>query len=260
MPGRIRTFGDVMAEFDHVDDPDVLERMETTPALRAALEMLRPENRWGTGLDPKVLLAIARDDAIPVVWVPLSTVLSDLAAASDHEARMSMLHLRRQEIVDHCKAIICLCDDPWLTDEHMLAQKAMAAYEDGHREAAMALAVCIGEPLAIWASTPRCQLFHSEADREEWERKRKKVGKYEWAALEVSATGIDPSRYEVIRQALIAPIPSFFTEWRPDKGLKFPDHLSRHVVVHQPALLHFSPENALLSLMLVASFLYSMQR
>ena len=138
-------FRDVIAEFDHVDDPDVFERMKTTPALRAALEMTRPENCWGTGLSPKVLFAIARDDGIPVVWVPPSAVLLDLAAAPDHNARMAVLLARKQEIVDHCKVVIRHCDDPWVGDMHALLARAIAAYEDDHQEAALALAVSVGE-------------------------------------------------------------------------------------------------------------------
>jgi hypothetical protein len=57
------------------------------------------------------------------------------------------------------------------------------------------------------------------------------------------------------RKVLIAPIHRFFTGWYPDRGQKPPDGLSRHVVAHQPTQQHFSPENALLSLMLVTSLL-----
>lgn len=38
------TFADVIAEFDHVDDPDVIERMKTHPALHSALVLTRPES------------------------------------------------------------------------------------------------------------------------------------------------------------------------------------------------------------------------
>ncbi|SRR6266849_3607429 len=250
---------DVIAEFNHVDDPDVFERMKTTPALRAALEMIRPENWWGTGLNPKVLFAIARDGGIPVAWVPSSAVLLELATAPDRNARMSVLLARKQEIVDHCKVVIRHCDDPWVADMHALTGKAIAAYEDGHREAAMALAVSVGESLAIWASTPRIQGFKSEAEQEAWEKSRKKVGKYGWATLELSIVGADFSQYKVPRQVLIAPIHRFFTKWYPDSGQEPPDGLSRHVVAHQPTQQHSSPENALLSLMLVTSLLREMQ-
>jgi hypothetical protein len=237
-------FSDVVAEPDDVDDLVV-----------DVFEMIRPENWWGTDLSPKVLFTIARDDGIPVVWVPQPEVLLALAAAPDRKARLSVLLARKQEIIDHCKMIIHDCDDPWVTDEHDLAAKAIAAYEDGHQEAAMALAVSVGEPLAIWASTPRWKFFKSDAEQEAWERSRKKAGKYAWATLELNAVRADFSQYEVPRQALIAPIHRFFTKWYPDDEQKPPDGLSRHVVAHQPTPQHFSPENALLSLMLVTSLL-----
>lgn len=168
---------------------------------------------------------------------------------------MSVLLAQKQGVIDHCKMILDDCNDPWVAGSYDLAAKAIAAYEDGHHEAAMALAVSIGEPLAIWASTPRSKLFMSEAEQEEWERSRKKAGKYAWATLELNAAGDGFSRYEVSRLALIAPMHGFFTKWYPESEQRPPDGLSRHVVTHQATPQHFSPENALLSLMLITSLL-----
>jgi hypothetical protein len=214
-------FGDVIAECDHVDDPDVLERAKTHPALYEALQMTRPENWWGTG-NPKVLFAIAKDDGIPVAWVPSASILLDLAAAPDRNARMSVLLARKQEIVDQCKMIILNSDDPWVADERALIEKAVAAYEDGHLEAATALAVSIGESLAIWASTPRVKWFKSKAEREDWNNRRKEyTKKYTWAADELSIANDELSPDKI----LMAPIPRFFTSWNPTKGQKPPDTL-----------------------------------
>jgi hypothetical protein len=249
---------DITGAYDHVDDPDVLERAKTNPALHDMLVMSRPRNWWGTGLNPKVLFEIAKDDGIPVVEVPPSHVLLDLAAAPDRNARMAVLLALKQEIVDQCKEITLDCDDPWAADACELIGKAIAAYEDGHYEAAMALAVSVSEPLAIWASTPRVQAFESRAAQEKDEEHREKISRsrYKWAAFELSdeKAGLvcgDEWNY----RALIAPIPLFFTGWSPDSGLEPPKSLSRHVVAHQPTRQHFSPENALLSLMLTTSLL-----
>jgi hypothetical protein len=213
---------DLIAEFDHVDDPDVLERVKTNPALADALQMTRPENWWGTGLRPKVLVEIARDDGIPVVWVPPSKVLLDLAETPDHSARMVVLLRRKQEILDNCKSITSYCDDPWVADASVLTRKAIVAYE-----AAMALAVSVGEPLAIWASTPRWQFFKSEAAKERWEQYRKQRNKYTWAAFELSDAKANLTYHDDwLYKALIAPIPLFFTEWFPDKGQQLPESLS----------------------------------
>ena len=58
-----------------------------------------------------MLFTIARDDGIPVVWIPQSEVLLDLAAAPDRKTRLSVLLAREQEIVDYCKMIILDCYD-----------------------------------------------------------------------------------------------------------------------------------------------------
>jgi hypothetical protein len=123
----------------------------------------------------------------------------------------------------------------------------------------MALAVSVGEPLAIWASTPRVQSFDSKAERDAWKQRRAAVGKYKWAELELGAVGADLSRHELLRKVLIAPIARFFTPWRPSEGKPVPEALSRHVVAHQATPEHFSRENALLALMFVVSLLRDMQ-
>ena len=256
------SLGDIIKEFDNVDDPDVLERIKTNPALHEALQMKRPQNWWGTGLNPQVLFDIAKDDGIPVVRVPSATVLLDLAAAPSRKARMAVLLLRKQEILDDCKALLSDCDDPWITDACVLTGAAIAAYEAGHHEAAMALAVSVSEPLATWASTPRVQMFRSEAAHEGWEEYLKQNGKskYGRAALQLSDTRNKfafPHNWWY--QALIAPIPRFFTPWSPESGKPLPDSLSRHVVAHQPTQQHFSLENAMLSLMLATSLLHDSQ-
>jgi len=40
-------FQDVIDQFDHVDDPDAIEKAKTNRALSYALEMSRPENWRG---------------------------------------------------------------------------------------------------------------------------------------------------------------------------------------------------------------------
>jgi hypothetical protein len=252
-------FADVIAELPHVDDPDVLERAGTNRALRIALEMARPRNWWGIGLDPNVLFTIAREDGIPVAWIPRGSILKELAAVPDPTARRQILLDRQAEIVEDCLDALDECRDPWLDDHVILARRAVQAYREGHHEAGMALAVNIGEPLAVWASTPRVRGFDSEADRNAWEKYRKKIRKYAWAEYELAAVGVDVSRYLFKQQVLMAPIPRFFTPWYPEGSDPAPEHLSRHVVAHQPTVKHFSLENALVALMLTVSILREQQ-
>lgn len=247
----MKTFDDNMDVFGPVDDSDVLEFDE---------QWFQPRNWWSTGLDPKVLFEIARVDGIPVVEVPSSEILLNLAAAPDRNARMSVLLDREQEIVDQCKDLVFEYNDPWATDARELTGKAIAAYEGGHYEAAMALAVSVSEPLAIWSSTPRFQAFDGKAAYEKDQEHRKKLSnskyKYKRAAYELSdEKAVLTCGDDWYYRALIAPIPLFFTIWYPDGELEPPKSLSRHVVAHQPTRQHFSSENALLSLMLATSLL-----
>jgi hypothetical protein len=66
----------VIEQFDHVDDPDVLEKVKGNLALRLALDMSRPMNWRGTGIKPKTILAVATQSGIPVAWVPPATMHS----------------------------------------------------------------------------------------------------------------------------------------------------------------------------------------
>lgn len=197
------SFADVIAQLDRVDDPDVLERAKTSTALKLALEMSRPRNWWGVGIDPETLLVIAREDGIPLAWVSRSSIIVDLAAESNHDARRHVLQDYRHEVLHDCLGTLAQCDDPWLADHRTLASAALAAYQDAHTEAAMALAVSIAETLAIWASTPRVRGFESEADKDAWEKRRKNTSEYRWAETELATVRVDLSRYQFKYQVLI---------------------------------------------------------
>ena len=251
-------FSDIAAEFVHVDEVDVLSRIDSSPALRVALEMSRPRNWWGCGIDPECLRTMSENDGIPVAWVPPSNVLVELVDGHDRTARIGILNTHKAVIIEQCVELLGECDDPWLADDTALISRAVAAYAGGFHEAAMALAVSVGEPLATWASTPRVHAFKDRTEEANWETSRK-GSKYKWASTELAAIGTDISAYRFLESVLIAPIPKFFTPWYPEAGSPPPVELSRHVVAHQATRAHFSQENTLISLMLVVSILRAQQ-
>jgi hypothetical protein len=121
------------------------------------------------------------------------------------------------------------------------------------------LPVAVGEPLALWASVPRVQMFESDQAEQEWEANREKR-KYRLAKLELEAAGPGPPRaVKAHRKALIAPIPRFFTPFHGKQDEKIPDTVSRHATVHQPTVEHLSRKNALLALILCVSLLRQQQ-
>jgi hypothetical protein len=252
-------FSDVIDQFDHVDDPDVLEKAKTNRALSHALEMSRPENWRGSGLSPEQILPLAVESGIPVAWIPPAEVLRDLVAAAP-TGRVRVLVARESEVLAQCRSRLEECDDPWVEAERFLVSRALAAYEAGFFEAAMALAVAVGEPLALWASVPRVKAFESEQERAHWEVTKRK-NRYGLAKLELGAVkpGEKLKRLEILRYALIGPIPKFFTPFHAVPGEPIPDTVSRHATVHRPTVTHLTKENAVLALMLCVSILRQMQ-
>lgn len=255
---RYLTMSDIMAALPMVDDLDALEKSARDPALHAALEMSRPENWWGTGAGER-LLRHARAEGLPLAWVPSATVIKALDSASSADGRLAVLQTHRAQILADCRDVLSACRDVEIAGDVALAREALDAVAAGHDAPGMALAVCLGEPLAAWAATPRVRSFESAEEQRDWERRRK-LSQYGWAKIEMDIVGNDfAAPWNFQYQVLIAPIPRFFTPWRPSDGTAPPTHLSRHVVAHQAAVEHFTPANALLSLMLVTSILRTQQ-
>ena len=246
-----------------VDRPDVLDLAVLNKALRHALEQSRPPNWWGTGLTPAELVTVADESGIPVVWVPSAAVLQPLGAATAGNRRQVLLRYESQVVAD-CFAAVAECDDPWISSDQFLVRRAAETYKAGYFEAAMALAVAVGEPLAIWGSKRRVHAFSSRDDSDDFNylRKRredldpdriqavkrrlqdrgldigeeiKRYGKYNLAETELQGGsvgfGFPPEPW---REALITPIKHFFKTYQTDKGDAIPALASRHATVHQP--------------------------
>lgn len=249
---------EILEQFDHVDEADALEKAKSNRALAAALRLVKPKNWCGSGLRPEQIMPVAVDSGIPVVWVPPSPVLRELVAAAPAD-RMGVLMANEAEVLAHCQLLLDECSDPWVSEERTLVGRSLDAYQAGHHEAAMALAVAVGEPLAQWASEPRVQMFESSQAEQEWEKDREKK-KYVLAKEELAAAGPDALKsVKVQRYALIAPIPKFYTPFHGKPDEKIPDTLSRHATVHKPTIEHLSKENALLAVMLCVSLLRQQQ-
>ena len=251
-------FQDIADQFPFVDDVDVIEKAKTNQALEHALELCRPRNWRGSGLKPEQILAMATDSAIPVAWLPSTVILQRLVAAQPSD-RMFVLMSSQRDTLFQCRELLAECSDEWIQNERTLITQALGAFDGGHHEAAMALAVAVGEPLALWASEPRVKVFMSKEEQSDWERLKRKE-RYSLARRELATVGsldqIHP--LDVARKALIAPIPRFFVPfYRGDESL--PVTVSRHATVHQPTVAHFSRENALLALMLCVSILRDQQ-
>lgn len=250
---------DIIAQLQYVDDPDAAGRAKTDSALKAALSLARPSNWWGTGANQSLLVP-ARDDGLPLSWIPRADTIKALNAGTSRLERITVLMDRHAEVVEDCATALDECDEDEIVDTVYLARCAVDALVEGHHEAAMALAVSMAEPLAQWASTPRVRSYDSAADEEQWEKQLKSTSKYKHAGAEIDRLAPGTvSPWEFCWQVLIAPIPTFFAEWWPESTIPPPTKLSRHVVAHLARRDQFTQENALLAIMLVVSILREQQ-
>ncbi len=251
-------FGDIFAQLDHVDDPDVHEKAKTNPALAAAYRMLRPDNWLDSGLTPEAALSIAVESGIPVCWVPPPQVLTQLAEA-DPDDRMDVLRANEASVLELCASLIEESDDPAIRDTQTLTRRSLSAYTDGHHEAAMALAITVAERLTIEVTKRQLNFFDTAAEQAAYVKAVRSEYKRAEQLLKYLASHKDGRGWFMYWRALLQPVPKFFTPYYPDQGDPIPETTSRHAAVHNPTVEHLSKENALIALTLCTSLLRDLQ-
>lgn len=210
-----------------------------SPALMAMLERLReslPPN-WPSDIDIENVTTIVQDDGLPLVWVPRAAIVTELLAAPDRAARIDILLSHTDELAEDCRTVLGDVSHESLSGQLPLAVKALDAYEEGHYEAAQALAVTITETAVA----------------------RALGNKYAEVKQKVL---FDPEfvRFTDMRlRAALAPIGPFYTTWYASSGTPVPAALSRHVTVHQADRQHYTRGNATVAVLLVTSVLRALQ-
>lgn len=115
----------------------------------------------------------------------------------------------------------------------LAARKAIAAWEDGHDEAAQTLATCVTEAV-ITSRIARSYKGAVERANLDWENLT--FNRLKFATAQ-------------------APIIGFYTEWCPNKGVDPLTKLSRHTTVHHPSRVQCNSENCTVADMLLCSLL-----
>lgn len=151
---------DIEQKLPFVDNPDVVQKSESDPLLRSALELSRPVNWWGTGLPPDTILPIG-EQGIPIKWVPVQDVLKDLAAALPDD-RVAVVEANQNRIIGDCRAIVDELSDSSLSDARQLVLRAFDTFSAGYHEGALALSVAVAEEHALWAGTIRAGLVAAQ--------------------------------------------------------------------------------------------------
>ncbi|MFK0160751.1 hypothetical protein ACIQVK_53050 [Streptomyces sp. NPDC090493] len=193
----------------------------------------RVANWWGCTLSLDDLLDLAQVHGIPVAWVPDRALLRTLAAAGDHDDKVAVLVAAESKIRVLCSDRLDECTNEWVSGEVEAGRKALAAWSDGHHEAAACLALAGLEQILYritWAK-PRS---HAELRRIGAEK---------------------PNGYLPARQHALAPLATLYAKYYPENGDPMPDNLSRHAVLHHLPLDHLSPGNCIIAVMLFVSII-----
>ena len=127
----------------------------------------------------------------------------------------------------------------------------------------MALAVAVAERLALAAAKHELLIeqviFDSTEDQTEYANL--KISRYERPKhlLDHLESNDDRRSWLVYFEALLAPVPRFFTRYFVERGDPVPETTSRHATAHNPTVAHLSEENALIAIMLCTSLLRETQ-
>ncbi|MEU3181347.1 hypothetical protein [Streptomyces albidoflavus] len=200
----------------------------------------RHENWWGSAVQVDLLLVLAKEHGIPVAWITPAQTLSSLAAAgADHDDKLAVLVDSEDGIQALCRLKLDECTDEWIAGEVEAGERAMAAWSDGHREAAACLAVAgVEQMLHNLTHVPRGRGAHK--------------------SLQKAGTK-KPNDYLPKHQYVLAPLNAFYTPYDPGKGDAVPTALSRHAVVHHLPLSHLSPGHCIIAVMLLISIIRETQ-
>ncbi|MBC9005073.1 hypothetical protein H9X94_24320 [Micromonospora aurantiaca] len=189
-------------------------------------------------LDLNHVFAVIQDEGVPLVWVPRVDIVKDVLAAPDRDARVKILLGRSSDVMQDCRDTLSTINHPDLSNQLPLANKVIDAFENGHAEAAQALAVVVTETVVSRTI----------------DKSYKKV-----RDLVKVEDPDDLAMGELRIKAALAPIGPFYVSWYPSMGSPAPTELSRHVTVHQADFEHYTSGNAIIAVMLVTSVLRAVQ-
>lgn len=198
---------------------------------------VRYENWWGSGVGSQTLHSLAKNHGIPVAWTPPADVLQDLVHAdSAHSAKLAVLEAAEDKIRDLCHTMLHECISSWMKVDPEAARHVMAAWDDGHLQAAACLALAAAEDVMF--SVARV------------ERKKSYKGLKQAAGRPLFSTS-----WLVDTQIVLTPIEPLFTEYFAERNDPIPENLSRHAVLHRLPLEHLNKGHSIVAIMLLISLL-----
>ncbi len=194
------------------------------------------------------VVALTRDEGLPLVWVPRNEILQVLVEASDADTRRGILLSHRDEILEDCVTVLsdaapllavglstlpAMCHE-WVKE----ADDAVRALKAGFVGPAQSHAANVIEGIAPYMSW---FLTDKHTRKDTVDRAKEDVEDVESLSLLMN--------YLALRPLVLA-----YDKWFPGSDEPPPDHFARHVTVHAAGHpMVFNEYNALIAVMLATS-------
>jgi hypothetical protein len=135
---------DILAKLQ-ASSAQIFRNLDIGPAFARIFDAIRekyPPN-WPTDINLKRVTSVVGDDGMPIVWVPRAEIVKMLLATEDRSARLDVLLGHIPELIADSRNVLSQVSHCAFADQISLAFRAVEAFEDGHHEAAQALAVTV---------------------------------------------------------------------------------------------------------------------
>jgi hypothetical protein len=177
------------------------------------------------------------DEGIPLAWVPCSDTIRAVSNAATAAERRRIIGRRWRGIAADCASVIAEVDHTELRDSRGFAIDCVRALQNGHSNAAQALAANLLDSLM--------QRHMTNARRVDLTRNE----------LKKNGTRFDLDAHKLRVALTFAPVWYAHAKYRPDQGDAIPRVFGRHPTVHGVSRTQYSRINSIIGLMLVTSVL-----
>jgi hypothetical protein len=191
-------------------------------------------------------IAIIQGEGIPLVWVPRPETVRALVGATNADARDTILLASRDDISDDCTGVLTEITDAELMPLADLGAQALAALRDGHAAPAQALATNVFDTL-LRDMGRRGVIFGGPLGYFKYDKVRKRIEPVSDETL------ISQYRAACV---LAAAVPALQNYEPADPA---PVRFVRHATAHRAGPEQYTPVNAIVAVMLMASMLREAQ-
>jgi hypothetical protein len=194
-------------------------------------------------LDIGTAMGVILDEGIPLVWVPRPAIVAELVGAAGADVRDSILLSSRDDIAIDCLTVLGEVTAPELKPLAELAAETVSALRGGHGSSAQALAGNIFDTLLHDAARRGVVFAAPPVGYFKYDKVRKQITPVS------DDTAIRRFRPDCVLSAALAALEKYDPSDPP------PARFVRHATAHRACPAQYTPVNAIVAVMLVASML-----